>query len=164
MIEKKKSPKAVCILFQALTTSIVIEFFPYKLVWNEGLHNLPKEKAAASWLCTSRTKCEPVFLKIDGNISLKYLLTRSTFSSWILSSNLRKLFLKQRAWMIITWLKTNNYQGLFWKDKHSKPKSQRLHKMSQRLHSSCQYVDIDKIPESRPFILFNFIAISVTCF
>ena len=29
---KKKSPKAVCILFQALTTSIVIEFFPYKLV------------------------------------------------------------------------------------------------------------------------------------
>ena len=40
------SPKAVCILFQALTAILVIEFFPYKLVWTEGLNNLPTEEAA----------------------------------------------------------------------------------------------------------------------
>ena len=40
------SPKAVCILFQALTALIVIEFFPYKFVWNEGLNILPVEEAA----------------------------------------------------------------------------------------------------------------------
>ena len=39
-------PKAVCILFQALTALIVIVFFPYKLVQNEGLKNLPVEEAA----------------------------------------------------------------------------------------------------------------------
>ena len=40
------SAKAVCILFQALTVPIVIECFPYKLVQNEGLNNLPVEEAA----------------------------------------------------------------------------------------------------------------------
>ena len=39
------SPKAVCSLFQALTALIVIEFFPYKFVWNEGLNNLLVEEA-----------------------------------------------------------------------------------------------------------------------
>ena len=41
-----KFPKAVCILFQALTALIVTEFFPYKLVRNESLNNLPVEEAA----------------------------------------------------------------------------------------------------------------------
>ena len=40
-------PKAVCILFQGLTALIVIEFFPYKFVRNEGLNNLPVEEVAA---------------------------------------------------------------------------------------------------------------------
>ena len=43
---KMTSPKAVCTLFKALTALIVIEFFPYKFVWNEGLNNLPGEEAA----------------------------------------------------------------------------------------------------------------------
>ena len=38
--------KTVCILFQALTALTVIEFFPYKLVWNEGLNKLTVEEAA----------------------------------------------------------------------------------------------------------------------
>ena len=38
------APKAVCILFQALTALIVIEFFPYKFVPNESLNNLPVEE------------------------------------------------------------------------------------------------------------------------
>ena len=42
---KMTSPKAVCILFQALTALIVTEFFPYKFVWDEGLNNLPVEEA-----------------------------------------------------------------------------------------------------------------------
>ena len=33
-------PKAVFILFQALTALIVKEFFSYKFVQNEGLNNL----------------------------------------------------------------------------------------------------------------------------
>ena len=38
---KMKSSKTVCILFilEALTAPIVIEFFPYELVRNEGLGN-----------------------------------------------------------------------------------------------------------------------------
>ena len=43
---KMSSPKSVCILFKALSALIVTEFFPYKLVWNEGLNNLPVEEAA----------------------------------------------------------------------------------------------------------------------
>ena len=39
-------PKNVCILFQALTALTVTEFFPYKLVQNEGLNNLPAQEAA----------------------------------------------------------------------------------------------------------------------
>ena len=42
---KMTSPKAVCILYQALTAPIVIEFFPYKFVRNESLNNLPVEEA-----------------------------------------------------------------------------------------------------------------------
>ena len=42
---KMTSPKAVCILFQALTALIVTEFLPYKFVQNEGLNNLPVEEA-----------------------------------------------------------------------------------------------------------------------
>ena len=40
------SPKAAYILFQALTALIVIQFFPYMLISNEGLNNLPIEEAA----------------------------------------------------------------------------------------------------------------------
>ena len=43
---KMTFPKAVCILLQALTALIVTEFFPYKLVRNEDLNNLPVEEAA----------------------------------------------------------------------------------------------------------------------
>ena len=43
---KIASPKAVCILFQVLTALKIIEFFPYKIVWNEGLNNLPVKEAA----------------------------------------------------------------------------------------------------------------------
>ena len=39
-------PKPVCILFQALTALIVIEFCQYKLLRNESLNNLPVEEAA----------------------------------------------------------------------------------------------------------------------
>ena len=39
-------PKTVYILFQALTALTVIKFFPYKLVRNEGLNNLPVDEAA----------------------------------------------------------------------------------------------------------------------
>ena len=39
------SPKAVYILFHALTALIFIEFFPYKFVLNEGFNNLPVEEA-----------------------------------------------------------------------------------------------------------------------
>ena len=39
-------PRAACILLQALTALLVIEFFPHKVVWNEGLNNLPVEEAA----------------------------------------------------------------------------------------------------------------------
>ena len=53
---KITSPKAVFILFQALTALIVIEFFPYKFVRNEGLNNLPVQEADVY----IRTKCEPV--------------------------------------------------------------------------------------------------------
>ena len=40
------SPKTVCILFRALTPLTVMGFFPYKLVQNEDLNNLPVEEAA----------------------------------------------------------------------------------------------------------------------
>ena len=43
---KMTSPKAAYILFQALTALIVIQFFPYMLVSNKGLNNLPLEEAA----------------------------------------------------------------------------------------------------------------------
>ena len=43
---KMTSPKTVCILFRALTPLTVMEFFPYKLVQNEDLNNLPVEEAA----------------------------------------------------------------------------------------------------------------------
>ena len=39
-------PKTVGMLFQALTALTVTELFSYKLVWNEGLNNLPLEEAA----------------------------------------------------------------------------------------------------------------------
>ena len=42
---KMTSPKAVRILFQALTALIVTEFLPYKFVQNEGLNSLPVEEA-----------------------------------------------------------------------------------------------------------------------
>ena len=41
---KMTFPKAVCIFFPALIA--LIEFFPCKLVWNEGLNNLPAEGEA----------------------------------------------------------------------------------------------------------------------
>ena len=44
---KMTFPKAVYILYQALAALIVIEFVPYKIVWNEGLNDLPVEEAAA---------------------------------------------------------------------------------------------------------------------
>ena len=65
---KIASSKAVCILYEALNALIVIEFFSYKLVWNDGSNNLSLEEVAQ-------------LSKIDGNILLKYLLTRSAFSS-----------------------------------------------------------------------------------
>ena len=45
---KTASPKAVCIFINCTncTYIIVIELFPFKLVWNEGLNNLRVEKAA----------------------------------------------------------------------------------------------------------------------
>ena len=43
---KITSPKTVCILFQALTALKVVELFPYKIVRNEGLNNLPVKEAA----------------------------------------------------------------------------------------------------------------------
>ena len=43
---KTTSPKAVCILFQALIALIVIEIFPYKFIRNESLNNLLVEEAA----------------------------------------------------------------------------------------------------------------------
>ena len=42
---KITSPKAVCTLFQALAALKIIECFPYKIVQNEGLNNLPAEEA-----------------------------------------------------------------------------------------------------------------------
>ena len=36
---KMTFPKAVCVLFQALTALIVIKFFPHKIVQNEGLES-----------------------------------------------------------------------------------------------------------------------------
>ena len=78
---KMTSPKAVCILFQALTAPIVIESFPNKLFPNEGLNSLPKEEAAVFYLCIISRRSVNLFLKIDSSILLKYLLTRSTFSS-----------------------------------------------------------------------------------
>ena len=58
---KMTSPKAVCILFQALTAPIVIESFPNKLFPNEGLNSLPIEEAAVKTLVYNiKTKCEPV--------------------------------------------------------------------------------------------------------
>ena len=56
---KITSPKTVCILFQALTALKVIEFFPYKIVWNEGLNNLPVKEAIVI-IMHIRKKCEPV--------------------------------------------------------------------------------------------------------
>ena len=43
---KMTSPKADCILCQALSVLIVIYFFPYKLVQNKGLNNLLLKEAA----------------------------------------------------------------------------------------------------------------------
>ena len=43
---KMTFPKAACILFQTLTAPRVTEFFPYKLVQDEGLNNLSVEQAA----------------------------------------------------------------------------------------------------------------------
>ena len=45
---KTTSPKAVSIFinYTNCTYIIVIELFPYKLVWNDGLNNIPVEKAA----------------------------------------------------------------------------------------------------------------------
>ena len=72
------SPKVVFILFQALTT--LIDFFPYKLVWNVGLNNLPVEVAAVLTKCISEQSVNKLS-KINANILLKYLLTRSTYLS-----------------------------------------------------------------------------------
>ena len=46
MMVMVETPKAGCILFQALTAPKVMEFFPYKLVRNEDLNNLPVERTA----------------------------------------------------------------------------------------------------------------------
>ena len=58
--------------------------------------------------------------KIDGNILLKYLLTRSTFSSWILSSNLRKFCFLNRGlqWQSLGW-KLIVLRAYFLKDRYS---------------------------------------------
>ena len=80
------SPKAVCILFQALTALIVTEVFLYILVRNQGLNNLHAEVSVLQ-LCISKYQLS----KTDGTILLKYLLTRNAFSSGMLSSNLSKL-------------------------------------------------------------------------
>ena len=77
---KMTSTKAVCILLQALTALIITESFPYKLVPNEDSIKLPVEKAAVLWLCRLEQIVNQLS-KIDGNILLKYLLTRRTFSS-----------------------------------------------------------------------------------
>ena len=50
---------SVCILFQALTALKVIEFFPYKIVQNEGLNNLPVKEAIVI-IMHIRKKREPV--------------------------------------------------------------------------------------------------------
>ena len=47
---KMTSPKGACILFQTLTALIVIDFFLYKFVQNEGLKSFPVEE----------TKCKPI--------------------------------------------------------------------------------------------------------
>ena len=47
---KMTSPKAISILLHALTALIVIEFFLYKFVWNEG----------CVIIMYIRAKCEPV--------------------------------------------------------------------------------------------------------
>ena len=53
---KMTSPKAVCILFQALTALIVIKLFPYELVRKKCLNNLPIEEAAVLYLCNISLK------------------------------------------------------------------------------------------------------------
>ena len=77
---KMTSPKAVCILFQAYCT-YCYRIFPYRLVQNEVFNNLTSEQVA---VC---------------------LLTRSTFSNWILSSNLSKLYFLNRGlkWQSQGW-------------------------------------------------------------
>ena len=77
---KITSPKAVCTLFQALTALIIIDFFIYIFAQNEGLNNLPAEEVAVLQLCISEQSVNQL-LKIDDDISLKYLLTKSTCSS-----------------------------------------------------------------------------------
>ena len=95
-------------------------------------------------------------LKIDGNILLKYLLMKITFSSWILYCNLSKIsFFKQKTWMTISWLKTNNSQGLFLKDRQSIYSIKILSPnhigkinmwVKDCIIDSFQCIDIDKIP------------------
>ena len=54
------SQEATCILFQALTALTVTELFPYKLVRNEGLNNLPVEQTSCVIIVYIRKKCESV--------------------------------------------------------------------------------------------------------
>ena len=157
-------PKAVCILFQVLTALIVIEFCQYKLLRNEGLNNLPVEKAAVLLLCISEQSVNHLS-KIKGNILLKYLLTSSTFSSWILSSNLSKFwFLNRGLIMAISWLKTNSSQGLFLQDRHSihsigilSPNHMRIINMGVKdcIIDSFQCVDIDEIRDLKKESIFS---------
>ena len=48
------TPKVVCILFQALK-ALAVEYFPYKLVFNEGLNNLP-ERRQLCYSCVYQNK------------------------------------------------------------------------------------------------------------
>ena len=76
---KMTSLKVVCILCQALPALIVTEFFQCKFVQNEGFNNLLVKETAVLQLCIS-DQCVNHLSKNDGNILLKYLLARITFS------------------------------------------------------------------------------------
>ena len=70
------SPKAVCILFQALTAILVIELSPYKLVLNKGLNNLPVEETVLLLFCISEQSVNHLS-KIDDNITEKLAIIHS---------------------------------------------------------------------------------------
>ena len=166
------SPKAVCILFQALTALIVIEFFPYKFVWNEGLNNLLVEEADVLWLCISEQSVNQLS-KIDGNVLLKYLLTKGTFSSWILSSNWSKFCFSNRGfewqylgWKLIIFPNTLEDRQSIYCIQISSPNHIGIINMWVKdcIIDSFNVLTLTKfqILKRRAFALFNFIAISET--